>query len=175
MTRVRVAGYGVVSARSATRSTAFDAALFGGRSAVHGASSCELPGIALPPRPGGHAATSTQAAVRAPSGLPLDRGTAMALRAARVGDARAAGLATGSVDPERLGIFWGSGMGGAATFDATCRRSMPTNAGIRPTTVVTAMPNAPGGRARAALGRPRRGPRLCLRPAPRRRWRSARR
>jgi 3-oxoacyl-[acyl-carrier-protein] synthase II len=74
--------------------------------------------------------------------VPLDRATAMALAAARDA-ARAAGLAPGGFDPERLGIFWGSGMAGAATFEATCRTVYADRRRMRPTSVVTTMPNAP--------------------------------
>ena len=45
--------------------------------------------------------------------------------------------------PERLGIFWGSGMAGAATFEATCRTVYADRRRMRPTSVVTTMPNAP--------------------------------
>src|SRR6188768_1910140 len=116
-TPVALTGAGVVSPLGHTLAD-FDAWLFAGRSAVR-AQLLELPGIALPPVPVA-SADFDAAAVLAPSGVPLDRGTAMALAAARDA-ARAAGLAPGGFDPERLGIFWGSGMAGAATFEATCR------------------------------------------------------
>ena len=77
-----------------------------------------------------------------PSRVPLDRGSAMALAAARDA-ARDAGLEPGRFDPERLGIFWGSGMAGAATFEATCRTVYADRRRMRPTSVVTTMPNAP--------------------------------
>ena len=44
---------------------------------------------------------------------------------------------------ERLGIFWGSGMAGAATFETTCRTVFAERRRMRPTSVVTTMPNAP--------------------------------
>ena len=55
----------------------------------------------------------------------------------------AAGLVAGGFDPERLGVFWGSGMAGAATFEATCRTVYADRRRMRPTSVVTTMPNAP--------------------------------
>ena len=64
----------------------------------------------------------------APSRVPLDRGTAMALQAAEAA-MRAAGLEPGSFDPERLGIFWGSGMAGAATFERDLPRRLRRCAG----------------------------------------------
>jgi len=136
---VAVSGCGVVSPLG-NDLDAFDNALFAGRSAVC-ALPLDLPGIALPPVAVAPSAFDA-AAVLAPSGVPLDRGTAMALFAAD-GAARDAGLASGSFDPERLGIFWGSGMAGAATFEATCRTVYADRRRIRPTTVVTTMPNAP--------------------------------
>ena len=109
---IAVSGCGVVSPIGSDLA-AFDTALFAGRSAV-----------------------------RAPSGVPLDRGSAMALAAADAAAADAR-LTSGSFDHERLGIFWGSGMAGAATFEATCRTVYADRRRIRPTTVVTTMPNAP--------------------------------
>ncbi|MEO9068703.1 MAG: beta-ketoacyl-[acyl-carrier-protein] synthase family protein [Caldimonas sp.] len=140
--RVVVTGAGVVSPIGCELST-FDAALFAGRSAVV-AHAVALPGIAVPalpiaPCPAGW---FDAGAVVSPSRLPLDRGTAMALVAARDA-ATAASLGPGAVDPERLGVYWGSVMGGAATFEATCRTVYADKKRMRPTSVVTTMPNAP--------------------------------
>ena len=104
-------------------------------------SALDLPGIDLPAVPVA-AADFDAAGVIAPSRVPLDRGTAMALAAADAA-ARDAGLAAGTFDPERLGIFWGSGMAGAATFETTCRTVYADRRRMRPTSVVTTMPNAP--------------------------------
>ena len=136
---VAVSGTGVVSPLGNDR-LAFDDALFAGRSAVR-AHAIDLPGIELPAVPVA-AADFDAATVIAPSRVPLDRGTAMALAAA-ADAARDAGLAAGTFDPERLGIFWGSGMAGAATFEATCRTVYADRRRMRPTSVVTTMPNAP--------------------------------
>src|SRR6185295_14762171 len=81
-------------------------------------------------------------AVQSPSRIPLDRATAMALAAADEA-ARAAGLVDGSVAGERLGIFWGSGMAGASTFETTLKTVYVEHRRMRPTSVVTTMPNAP--------------------------------
>ena len=137
--RVGVTGAGVVSPIG-NDLAAFDEALFAGRSAVR-AHALDLPGIELPAVPVA-AAEFDAAAVAAPSRVPLDRGTAMALVAADDA-AREAGLVAGSFDRERLGIFWGSGMAGAATFEMTCRIVYAERRRMRPTSVVTAMPNAP--------------------------------
>ena len=136
---VAVTGTGVVSPIG-NALAAFDAALFAGRSAVR-AQALDLPGIDLPPVPVASADFDAAAQV-APSRVPLDRATAMALAAARDA-AHAAHLEAGRFDPERLGIFWGSGMAGAATFEATCRTVYADRRRMRPTSVVTTMPNAP--------------------------------
>jgi len=136
---VAVSGSGVVSPIG-NDLDAFDDALFAGRSAVR-PHALDLPGIELPAVP--VAGTDFDAAtVVAPSHVPLDRGTAMALVAAE-GAARDAGLVVGAFDGERLGIFWGSGMAGATTFEMTCRIVYAERRRMRPTSVVTAMPNAP--------------------------------
>jgi 3-oxoacyl-[acyl-carrier-protein] synthase II len=138
-TAIAVTGMGVVSPIG-NSVDAFDDALFAGRSAVR-AQALDLPGIDLPPVPVASAEFDA-AAQTAPSRVPLDRGTAMALAAAHDA-ASAARLLAGSYEPERLGIFWGSGMAGAATFEATCRTVYADRRRMRPTSVVTTMPNAP--------------------------------
>jgi 3-oxoacyl-[acyl-carrier-protein] synthase II len=136
---VAVTGAGIVSPIGNDLASV-DAALFGGRSGVR-ARALDLPGIPLPPVPVAPADFDADAQV-APSRVPLDRGSAMALAAARAA-ARAARLEPGSFDADRLGIFWGSGMAGAATFEATCRIVYADRRRMRPTSVVTTMPNAP--------------------------------
>jgi 3-oxoacyl-[acyl-carrier-protein] synthase II len=136
---VVVTGTGIVSPIG-NDAASVDAALFGGVSAVR-AQSLDLPGIDLPPVPIA-AADFDAAAEVAPSRVPLDRGSAMALFAARAA-ARESRLEAGGFDAERLGIFWGSGMAGAATFEATCRTVYADRRRMRPTSVVTTMPNAP--------------------------------
>ena len=136
---VVVTGSGVVSPIGVGVG-AFAEALFAGRSAVR-AHAVELPGLDVPLVPLA-AAEFDAASVAAPSRLPLDRATAMALVAADEA-ARGAGLADGSVDGERLGVFWGSGMAGASTFETTCRTVYADRRRMRPTSVVTTMPNAP--------------------------------
>ncbi|MDE2368221.1 MAG: beta-ketoacyl-[acyl-carrier-protein] synthase family protein [Burkholderiales bacterium] len=155
MTEVCITGYGVVSPLGDAIDR-FDTALFEGRSAIRGEllevagqDPCWLP-LARCEFDAGR--------VRAPSKLPLDRGSAMALAAAESA-AAAATLNADSVDPLRLAVYWGSGMGGASTFDANCRALYADHRRMRPTSVVTGMPNAPlaelalrfGARA-AALG-----------------------
>jgi 3-oxoacyl-[acyl-carrier-protein] synthase II len=136
---IAVTGSGVVSPIG-NDLAGFDEALFAGRSAVR-PHALDLPGIDLPAVPVA-AADFDAAAVVAPSRVPLDRGTAMALAAAESA-ARDAGLVASAFDGDRLGIFWGSGMAGAATFEATCRIVYADRRRMRPTSVVTTMPNAP--------------------------------
>ena len=135
---VRVTGLGFVTPIGHTAAT-FDDALFNGRSAVRartlGIRGFDPIELAVAP------CDFDPASERSSSRLPLDRGTAMALSAAR--DAAAeAGLHAGSVDPERLGIFWGSGLAGAGAFDDTTRALYGEQRRMRPTTVLTVMPNA---------------------------------
>lgn len=134
-----VTGCGLVSPLGCTLED-FERALFEGRSALT-ESELRLPGQE-PARLAVGRADFDDTRVLSASRLPLDRGSAMALAAAQQAFA-AARLAPGGVAPERLGVFWGSGMGGAATFDATCRGLYAEARRIRPTSVVTAMPNAP--------------------------------
>ncbi|WP_018903392.1 beta-ketoacyl synthase N-terminal-like domain-containing protein [Variovorax paradoxus] len=136
--RVHVTGIGLVTPLGGTVES-FDDALFSGRSAVR-ARALEIAGLD-PITLAVAACDFDAAAVRSNSRLPLDRGTAMALAAARDAAAQA-GLAAGSVDPERLGIFWGSGLAGAGSFDDTTRALYGEQRRMRPTTVLTVMPNA---------------------------------
>jgi len=78
----------------------------------------------------------------APSKVPMDRGTALALRVAERAAAQAQ-LAAEGIDAQRLGIYWGSGMAGAHTFDHSCEMLYAQHRRLRPTNVVTTMPNAP--------------------------------
>ncbi|MDE2277090.1 MAG: beta-ketoacyl-[acyl-carrier-protein] synthase family protein [Burkholderiales bacterium] len=138
MPRVCITGCGVVSPLGPTLAD-FDTALFAGRSALR-AEAFELPGVDHGPLALGRADFDASR-VPAPSRLPLDRGSALALAAADAAMDRA-GLAADGVDPFRLGVYWGSGMGGAATFDATCQAVYARQQRIRPTSVVTGMPSA---------------------------------
>ena len=136
---VVVTGSGVVSPIG-NGVAAFADAVFAARSAVR-AHAVDLSGLDVPLVPVA-AAVFDAAAVQSPSRVPLDRATAMALAAADEA-ALAAGLVDGSVASERLGIFWGSGMAGASTFETTLKTVYVEHRRMRPTSVVTTMPNAP--------------------------------
>jgi 3-oxoacyl-[acyl-carrier-protein] synthase II len=110
---VAVTGVGIVTPLGRTLES-FDDALFGGVSAI-GPRTLSLDGmdtIELAVA----ACDFDASGVRSTSRLPLDRGCAMALAAAR--DAAHQAVLEGSViDSERLGVFWGSGIGGCGSFD----------------------------------------------------------
>jgi 3-oxoacyl-[acyl-carrier-protein] synthase II len=119
---------------------AFDEALFAGRSALS-TYTLSLPGFPDQLVPVGRC-DFDESKVESATRVPLDRGSAMALVAGRNAAAQA-GLVAGSYDPTRLGVYWGSGMGGASTLDHTLRSIWLDQRRIRPTSVVSAMPNAP--------------------------------
>lgn len=82
----------------------------------------------------------------------LDRVSQFALAAA--GEALAAsGLDLAAADRDRVGVFWGTGMGGATTLEATYRQIYGANDfRLRPLTVVMAMNNAAGSNVAVRYG-----------------------
>lgn len=135
--RVAVTGTGLITPLGSTLE-AFDDALFGLRSAVRSHT------VAIPrmePFAMAVAPCSFDDSERSSSRLPLDRGTAMAMAAARAAFS-ASGLAAAPLDGDRLGVYWGSGMAGSASFDAAARGLYADAQRVRPTTVLTTMPNA---------------------------------
>jgi 3-oxoacyl-[acyl-carrier-protein] synthase II len=134
-----VTGQGLVTPLGNTLAE-FDSALMQGRSAIR-AEQVDLPGLDTALLAAARCRDFDAAKIMSASRLPMDRGTAMALASAR--DAMAAsGLAQGAYNPERLGIYWGSGMGGAGTFDDAAKALYANQRRMRPTTVLTVMPNA---------------------------------
>jgi len=136
--QVLVTGCGVVSPLGRSLQD-FDDALFAGLSAIE-ARSLALPGMDAIDL-GVAACDFDPAVIRSSSRLPLDRGTAMALAAAEDA-AEQAGLPKAVLDSERFGVFWGSGIGGSASFDAAAAGLYGEHRRMRPTTVLTVMPNA---------------------------------
>lgn len=135
---VAVTGIGLLTPLGRTVE-AFDEALFNGRSAVR-SEALALEG--LDPMLFAVASCDFDSdSVRSTSRLPLDRGTAMALTVAQEAVARS-GVETAALNPDRLGVFWGSGIGGCASFDAAASMLYADHRRLRPTTVLTVMPNA---------------------------------
>jgi len=133
-----IAGIGLVTPLGATQA-ALSEGVMQGRPAVQGWA-LELAGLDRAMLPVARC-DFDDSTVRAASRLPADRGTAMAITAVAQAWSES-GLAIDEVDPERVGVYWGSGMAGAHTFDATCRALYGEQRRMRPTTVLTTMPNA---------------------------------
>jgi len=137
---ILVTGVGFVTPLGGT-AAGLDAALATGRCAL-AARPLEIEGLGASLVPVAACADfDDEAAPRGPSGVLPDRGTAMALHAARQAFADA-GLAPGAADPHRVGVYWGCGMGGAASFDQATQALYGEGRRLRPTTVLTTMPNA---------------------------------
>ena len=151
---VLITGYGWVSPLGNDKSS-FDAQLFGGHRAVS-AHLVELPGQEVYSVPVCICDVDTSA-VKSPSKIPLDRGAALAIKAARsalldaglakqsnqhLSDENSIDLELSSLDATRVGVFWGCGMGGAYSFDQSAAQIYQHGKRPRPTTVITTMPNS---------------------------------
>ncbi|MGE0496300.1 MAG: beta-ketoacyl synthase [Ramlibacter sp.] len=77
-------------------------------------------------------------AVQAHQSLSTDRACALALCAS----AEAWAQAAPQVDPRRAGVYWGTGMGGLHTTEASYQRLLVEHAALRPMTVVRIMANS---------------------------------
>jgi 3-oxoacyl-[acyl-carrier-protein] synthase II len=136
--QVRITGLGVISPLGSSAGE-FEMAVLSGRSAIV-PWQVNLPGteqallIAAP-------CDFNETEVRTPSRLPADRGTAMALSAASQAW-QASGLQANGPEAERIGLFWGCGMAGAHSFDANCKSVYADHKRVRPSAVLTTMPNA---------------------------------
>ncbi len=79
---------------------------------------------------------------KGPEAANLDRSSQFALVAAAQAIA-ASGLDLSTADRDRIGVYWGTGMGGAHTLEASYKHLFTTNNDhVRPLTVVMAMNNA---------------------------------
>jgi 3-oxoacyl-(acyl-carrier-protein) synthase len=136
--RVAITGLGAITAIGNSPATMFEAAL-SSRSGVRLAP--ELAVSPLSPLVASAAFDPATVVLRRRS-APMDRATAMAVAAATQAVADAgANLNPGS---ERTGIYWGTGMGAAGTVEEGYRSVFQDNDWrLRPTSVVTAMNNAP--------------------------------
>lgn len=138
MNRVAITGLGAISAIGNSPSEIFEAAL-AGKSGVRVATDLAF-GSTIPLVASANFDSATIVSKR--HSVPMDRATAMALAAARQAVADAGSALDNS--SHRIGIFWGTGMGGAGTIEG-CYRSIfqHNNWRLRPTSVVTGMNNAP--------------------------------
>jgi len=135
--RIEITGYGFISPLG-NETQEFDERIFSNASAV------ELQKYTLPHQDGFEAAVAqckidTEGFI-APSKLPPDRATTLALMSV----SRAienANLDLEHIDRDRLGVYRGSGMGGASTFDTTCEQVYAHQKRVRPTSVITSMPS----------------------------------
>ena len=82
--------------------------------------------------------------------ISTDRSTAMALA---VAEQACASAQLGSLaQPDRAGVFWGTGMGGLHTTEASYHRQLVDKAPLRPMTVVKIMANAAAGQIALRYG-----------------------
>lgn len=147
--RVAVTGIGTVSALGTTLD-AFYAALAGGRSGVRRLPDEVTRGSGV--QVGALADWDPSSRFKSPEAGALDRVSQFALAAA--GEA----LAASGLDPERedrarLGVYWGTGMGGANTLEASYATVYGKNDyRLRPLSVVMAMNNASGSNVAVKWG-----------------------
>ncbi len=135
--RIEIAGYGFITPLG-NETTSFDERLFGCISSIE-SETYQLPN--QEPFEAGVARCKVDSdRFIAPSKLPSDRATTLAVMSV-VRALENATLDLQSIDPDRVGVYWGSGMGGASTFDTTCETLYAQEKRIRPTSVVTSMPS----------------------------------
>jgi len=135
--RIEITGYGFISPLGNEIET-FDEQVFSNTSAI------EAQVYKLPNQEGFEAAVAqcrvdTERFI-APSKLPSDRATTLAMMSV-LRAIENANLDLDHIDRDRLGVYWGSGMGGASTFDATCEQVYAHQKRVRPTSVITSMPS----------------------------------
>ncbi len=139
MHAVVVTGLGACTSLGPTARATFEAALAGRsgvRTAPELANGSTVPLIA-PARFDAYSIAMRQ------RGAPLDRGTALALAAARQAVDDAADAPLFEADP-RLGVYWGTSMGGVETMEDGYRTIFAARQWrLKPTTVVSVMINAP--------------------------------
>jgi len=137
--QVEIAGYGVISPIGDDFAS-FDDSLFDHHSAL------EIENISLTGQDPfsvvlARCSLQTQNYLT-PSKLFADRATALALTSVDKA-LQHSGIDLSKIDCERLGVFWGSGMAGASSFDETTRTIYNENKRIRPTSVISSMPSTP--------------------------------
>ena len=144
---VVVTGYAQISSLGTTLAE-LDDAIRGVRSGVS-AFSLDLPGIDRAEVAVSRVMWDSSRAT-APSKVPMDRGTALALRVTEDALTQAA-IDKPVKDPHRVGVYWGAGMAGAHTFDLSCFALYEQHRRMRPTNVVSIMPNAPASEIALSL------------------------
>ena len=155
MPRVVVTGLGVISPVGRTPSDVI-AQLLAARSGI-GSLTLDFPGAR--DLVAGQIAFDPAGHWPAHQAVQYDRATQFALVAA--GQAIAsAGLSLDEDESLRAGVYWGTGMGGAASVEESYRQLFGGGGRIRPTTVVLAMNNAPA--AHISMQHGLRGPLLTL-------------
>lgn len=147
--RVAITGVGVVSALGNTLE-AFRSALAEGRSGVRALPAEVTSGSGV--QVGALADWDPLAHFKGPEASSLDRVSQFALTAA--GQALAAsGLDLAAANRERIGVYWGTGMGGAHTLEASYATVYGKNDfRLRPLSVVMAMNNAAGSNVSVKWG-----------------------
>ena len=147
--RVAITGVGVVSPLGNTLAD-FHAALAQARSGIRRLPPDIAQGSGV--QVGGMVDWDATARFKAPEAASLDRVSQFALVASEQALA-ASGLDLSAADRDRIGVYWGTGMGGANTLEASFRQIY--GAGdfrLRPLTVVMAMTNAAGSNVALRYG-----------------------
>jgi 3-oxoacyl-[acyl-carrier-protein] synthase II len=148
MSRVVITGMGVVTPVGQSVRDFFDA-LVAARSGVR------LVPPALDPDDNRLVAATVDfdAAARlpAPQASRLDRGTQLALVAAREAAADA-GVTLTEEESCRAGVYWGTGFGGATSIEESYRKLFAADGRVRPTAVVLGMSNAAAAHVSIDLG-----------------------
>ena len=149
MNRVAITGAGVISAIGATL-TEFHDALAAGRSGIARLGPDTAAGSCV--EVGAMAGWNPLTVLKENEAGAMDRVSQLALGAA-LQALTASGLDLGAADTDRVGVYWGTGMGGAHTVDANYKMLYGNDTWrLRPLTVVMAMNNAAGSNIALRFG-----------------------
>jgi 3-oxoacyl-(acyl-carrier-protein) synthase len=152
-TRVWITGAGAITSLGA----GFDAVVAAMHAPRANFSSLPSEWLAYPGAPDAFMATlgaKELAAIKPFENMSTDRATALALTAADEAWQHAGfvGLLGGTSDPTRAGVYWGTGMSGLHTVEASYHRQLIDKAALRPMTVVRIMANASAGQMAVKYG-----------------------
>lgn len=135
--QIEITGYGFVSPLGHDIND-FDERLFAGQSAIE-TEEITLAALEAFEVAVARCSIETQQFI-APSKLASDRATTLAMMSVeRALESAKINLET--LERDRIGVYWGSGMGGASTFDTTSELLYRHHKRIRPTSVITSMPS----------------------------------